>query len=297
MPDTPLYGSIEAGGTKFVCALGTGPDDVRALTRFPTTTPDETLHQAIAFFQDQAELPTALGIGSFGPVDPDPHSPTFGHILSTPKPGWSNTDVRGRFLEALGIPIAFDTDVNAAALGEYRWGAAQDVETVLYLTVGTGIGGGLVLEGKPVHGLLHPEMGHIFVPRAEGDDFAGKCPFHGDCLEGMASGPALQARWETPASNLPEDHPAWEQEAHYLAHALVNFILTCSPQRIVLGGGVMHQVHLFLMIRERVQTILNGYVRHPAVLDAIDAYIVPPALGDRAGVLGGIALAQRLDAD
>jgi len=297
MPDTSLYGSIEAGGTKFVCALGTGPDDVRALTRFPTTTPYETLDQAIAFFKEQPELPAALGVGSFGPVDPDPKSSTFGHILSTPKPGWSNTDVRGRLHEALGIPIAFDTDVNAAALGEYRWGAGQDVETVLYLTVGTGIGGGLVINGQPLHGMPHPEMGHIFVPRAEGDSYAGKCPFHGDCLEGMASGPALQARWETPAQDLPEDHPAWAMEAHYLAYALVNFILTCSPQRLVLGGGVMHQMHLFPMIRERVQTILNGYVRHPAVLDEIDAYIVPPGLGDQAGVLGGIALAQMLNLD
>lgn len=295
MPDTPLYGAIEAGGTKFVCAIGTGPDDVRALTRFPTTSPAETLDRAVAFFKEQPEAPTALGIGSFGPVDPTPASPTFGQILSTPKPGWSNTDVRSYLHDVLGVPIAFDTDVNAAAMGEYRWGAGQNVESLLYLTVGTGIGGGLVVGGNPLHGLLHPEMGHVFVPRAEGDNFDGTCPFHGDCLEGMASGPALHARWDTPAENMPPDHPAWTLETHYLAYALINFILTCSPQCLVLGGGVMHQAHLFPMIRERVQTILQGYVRHAAVLDNIDAYIVPPILGDRAGVLGAMALAQMLD--
>ena len=287
----PLYGGIEAGGTKFVCALGTGPDDVRALTRFSTRTPEETLADAIAFFRAQPELPVAIGIGSFGPVDPNPASPTYGYITSTPKAGWLNTDVAGTIRRALDVPVAFDTDVNAAALGEHRWGAAQDVETFLYLTVGTGIGGGGMVEGRRLHGLLHPEMGHIFVPRAPGDDFAGVCPFHDGCLESLATGPALAARWGRPGHELPRDHVAWDFEAHYLAMAVINFILTLSPQRIILGGGVMHQAHLFPMIRERVQRRLNGYVQRPQILDAIDRYIVPPALGDRAGVLGSMALA------
>ena len=291
MNANPLYGGIEAGGTKFVCALGTGPDDVRALTRFPTRTPDETLAEAIAFFRAQPEPPIAIGIGSFGPVDPNPASATYGYITSTPKAGWLNTDVAGVVRHALSVPVGFDTDVNAAALGEHRWGAAQDVDTFLYLTVGTGIGGGGMVEGRRLHGMLHPEMGHIFIPRAPGDDFEGVCPFHGTCLEGLATGPALAARWGRPGHELPEDHRAWTFEAHYLALALVNFILTLSPQRIILGGGVMHQAHLFPMIREAVQRRLNGYVQRPQILNAIDQYIVAPALGDRAGVLGSMALA------
>lgn len=292
MTPRPLYGGIEAGGTKFVCALGTGPDDVRALTRFPTRAPDETLAEAVAFFREQPEPPVAIGIGSFGPVDPDPASPTYGYITSTPKPGWAHTDAAGAVRRALGVPVAFDTDVNAAALGEHRWGAAQGVDTFLYLTVGTGIGGGGMAKGQRLHGLVHPEMGHIFLPRAPGDDFDGICPYHGACLEGLATGPALEKRWGRPARELPAEHPAWTFEAHYLALAVANFILTLSPQRVILGGGVMHQAHLFPMIHEQVQRALNGYVQRPQILDAIDRYIVPPALGDRAGVLGSIALAQ-----
>ncbi|GIV59886.1 ROK family protein [Rhodocaloribacter litoris] len=291
-PSSPVYGAVEAGGTKFVCAIGTGPDDVRALTRFPTTTPEETLARTVAFFQEQPERPVAVGVGSFGPVDPDPASPSYGFITRTPKPNWSGTDVAGVLRRALGVPVVFDTDVNAAGLGEHRWGAARGLDTFIYLTVGTGIGGGGLVGGQRLHGLVHPEMGHVFVPRAPGDDFAGHCPFHGTCLEGMASGPALQARWGRAGAELPPDHPAWEIEAHYLAYGLVNFIVTLSPQRIILGGGVMHQRQLFPMIRHRVRQILNGYVAHDALADGIDAYIVPPALGDRAGVLGALALAR-----
>lgn len=218
---SPLYGAIEAGGTKFVCGVGTGPDDVRTLTRFPTTTPSETLQRTVAFFREQQPV-AAVGIGSFGPLDPNPASATFGHILKTPKSGWSNTDVVGPLRDALGVPVALDTDVNAAALGEHTWGAGQDVRHLLYLTVGTGIGGGAVVDGQPLHGLLHPEMGHLLIPRVEGDDFAGSCPFHGGCLEGLAAGPALERRWGTRAEHLPEDHPAWDLEAQYLARALVN---------------------------------------------------------------------------
>ncbi len=290
---TRLYGGVEAGGTKFVCAVGSGPHDIRAETRFPTTTPEETLGRAIDFFRGyQADL-AGLGVASFGPVDPNPASPTFGYVTTTPKPGWPNTDVAGAFRRALGLPVAFDTDVNAAALGEWRWGAAQGLDTFIYITVGTGIGGGVMAGGKLVHGLIHPELGHIRLPHDwQADPFPGSCPYHGDCLEGLASGPALEARWGQRGDTLTADHPAWPLQAHYLALALVCFICTLSPQRLVLGGGVMNQPHLFPLLRAEVQRLLNGYVQSPAVLDAIDRYIVPPALGGYAGVLGSMALAM-----
>jgi fructokinase len=208
-----MYGGIEAGGTKFVCATGTGPDDLREIIRFPTTTPEETLNQAISFFRNQPEELDAIGIASFGPLDPDPRSKTYGFITSTPKPGWANTDVAGTVREAFQVPVTFDTDVNGAALGEQRWGAARGLTTCLYLTVGTGIGGGAIVNGSRLHGLVHPEMGHLMLPRAEGDSFEGHCSYHHTCLEGMATGPALQARWGVPAETLPVDHPAWEFEA------------------------------------------------------------------------------------
>lgn len=291
-----IYGGIEAGGTKFICAVGTGPDDLRAEVRFPTTTPDESIGRAITFFQEQARQSplAAIGIASFGPVDLDRSSPTYGYVSPTTKPGWAHADFAMRVERALGLPVGFDTDVNGAALGEYRWGAAQGLDTFLYLTVGTGIGGGGMVGGQLIHGLIHPEMGHIRVPHErQRDPYPGICDFHGDCLEGLASGPALAARWGQPAETLPADHPAWELEAHYLALGLVNYICTFSPQRIILGGGVMQQRHLFPLIRRRVQELLNGYLRTPAILSEIDRYIVPPALGSRAGVLGAIALAQQ----
>jgi len=286
-----LLGGIEAGGTKFVCAVGTGPNDIRAEARFPTTLPEETIPQVVGFFRQHPV--DAIGIGSFGPVDPNPASPTYGSITSTPKPGWRNTNLRSRIADALGIPVGFDTDVNVAAAGEHRWGAAQGLSTFIYLTVGTGIGGGVMVEGNMVHGLIHPETGHVYVPhdRAE-DPFDGVCPFHGNCLEGLASGPAMEARWGTKAVNLPADHKAWELEAKYLAYALTSFIYCYSPQRIILGGGVMNQPHLFPMIRTKVQDLLKGYVQSPAILEQIDQYIVPPGLGNYAGVLGCIALAE-----
>lgn len=291
----PLFGGIEAGGTKFVCAVGTDPNDLRAETRFPTTTPEETIGQAIAFFEEQArqEPLAAIGISSFGPVDPNPNSPTFGYITTTPKPGWAHTDFAGFIGRALGVPVGFDTDVNGAALGEHRWGAAQGLDTFIYLTIGTGLGGGGMVNGKLIHGLIHPEMGHIRPPRHPDDDYPGACPFHGDCFEGMAAGPALEGRWGQRGETLPIDHPAWEIEAHYLAMGLVNFICTLSPQRIIMGGGVMEQTQLFPLIRQKVQALLNGYVQSPSILEQIDEYIVPPGLGKRAGVLGAIALAQQ----
>lgn len=292
-----LVGGIEAGGTKFVCAVGTGPDNVRAVLRIPTTTPSETLEQAITFFRDQQVQRgplAAIGIAAFGPLDPQPGSPTFGYITTTPKPGWRNTDFAGRVARALNVPVGFDTDVNVAALGEARWGAAQGLDSFIYLTIGTGIGGGGLLGGQLMHGLIHPEMGHIRLPHDRTrDPYPGCCPFHGDCLEGLASGPAIEGRWGQPAGTLAPDHPAWDLEAEYLALALSNYICTLSPQRLVLGGGVMDQQHLFPLIRQKVQQGLAGYVQSPAILEHIDQYIVPPGLGNRAGVLGAIALAQR----
>ena len=287
-----MYGGIEAGGTKFVCAVGTGPDDLSEMVRFPTTTPEETIGKAIAYFKDQPHALKGIGIASFGPIDPNPASETFGHITSTPKLLWQHTDLVGPIKEAFDVPVGFDTDVNGAALSEVRWGAAQDVDSSVYFTVGTGIGGGAVVNGKTINGLLHPEMGHMRVPRAEGDDFEGICPFHEDCLEGMATGPALKARWGAPAETLPKDHVAWDFEAHYLAMAVVNTILVLSPERIIMGGGVMEQEQLFPKIRTRVQKALNGYVDSDVITKNIDSYIVPPGLGNRAGVLGAILLGE-----
>lgn len=292
----PLWGGIEAGGTKFVCAVGTGPDDLRAEERFSTTTPQESISRAIQFFRQQpADEPlSAIGIASFGPVDPDPDSSTFGYITTTPKPGWTHTDVAGAIRRALNIPVGFDTDVNAAALGEHRWGAAQGLDTFIYLTIGTGIGGGGLVNGKLIHGLIHPEMGHIRIPHdRDRDPYGGFCPYHGDCLEGLAAGPALEGRWGQRGETLPANHPAWQLEAEYLALGLVNFICTLSPQRIIVGGGVMQQPHLFPLVRRRVRELLNGYLQVPMILEHLDDYIVPPELGNRAGVLGAIALGQQ----
>ena len=278
----PPFGAIEAGGTKFVCAAGSGPEDLD-LYEFPTTTPAETIDRAIAFFRKRPLQ--AIGIGSFGPIDPDPRSKTFGYITSTPKTAWRHVDFVGAIRKALNVPVAFETDVNAAAFGEHRWGAARGLDTFLYLTIGTGIGGGAMVNGSLLHGRMHPEMGHVRVPHDRTTDpYTGGCPFHGDCIEGLASGPAVEARWGVTGRELPPDHPGWELEAHYLAFGLVNWICTLSPQRIILGGGVMRRLHLLPMIRNKVAALLNGYLDAPE--------IVPPELGPRSGVLGALALAQ-----
>lgn len=292
--DAGVYGGIEAGGTKFVCCVGTGPDDIRAETRFPTTTPEETLGRAVEFFRAEAGQDLlGLGVACFGPVDLDPGSPTYGHVTTTPKPGWAGADVVGMLREALEVPVGFDTDVNGAALGEARWGAGQDADPFVYLTVGTGIGGGALVNGVPLHGLVHPEMGHVRVrhDRAR-DPFEGTCPFHGDCVEGLAAGPAMGRRWGVPAETLPAGHPAWELEASYLAELLAGLVCTLSPQRIVLGGGVMSGPGLFPLLRRETVRLLAGYVASPAILTGIDDYLVPPGLGDRSGRLGAIALAR-----
>lgn len=292
------WGGIEAGGTKFVCAVGTGPENLMARTTFDTGKPAETLSRVIEFFRSQRRLPgelKAVGVGSFGPVDLRKDSPTFGYITTTPKEEWVNTDFVGAIGRGLGVPVNFDTDVNAAALAEHRWGAARALHTFIYLTVGTGIGGGGMINGRPAHGLIHPEMGHILIPHDFTEDpFPGVCPYHGDCLEGLASGPAIIKRWGAGGDELGGDHPAWGLQAKYLALGLVNFICTISPQRIIMGGGVMHRKQLFPMIREKVLASLGGYIQAGEILDDIEGYIVPPFLGDEAGVLGGIALAMQI---
>ncbi len=290
-----LFGGIEGGGTKFVCAIADETGVILADARFPTVDPQTTLNQAITFFK-QAEVlnnqPLAgIGIGSFGPVDLNPASPHYGYITKTPKAGWSFTDVVGAVRAAFpNLPIGFDTDVNAAALAEHRWGAAQRWSTFIYFTIGTGIGGGVMVEGNLLHGLIHPETGHLLMPKHPADPLErGVCPFHPNCLEGLASGPSLQARWRVPGETLPTDHIAWEIEAHYLAHACAAMMVSLSPQGIILGGSVMHQRQLFPRVREITQGLINGYLTHEALAD-LEHYIVPPGLGDRAGVLGSVAL-------
>lgn len=287
------YGAIEAGGTKFLCAVGSGPDDLH-IVRFDTTTPEETFSSTIQFFRkhDSKNKLKAIGIGSFGPIDLDHHSNTYGYITSTPKPNWGNTDFVGAIRNEFDIPIGFDTDVNGAALGEYYWGAAKGLSDYIYLTIGTGIGGGGMLNGKLMHGLTHPEMGHIFIPLEPKDEYRGKCPFHHNrCFEGLASGPAIQERWGIPAQNLASSHEAWDLEAHYIALALTSYICTLSPQLIILGGGVMEQKHLFPLIHENVRSMLNNYIQSPDILNNIKDYIVPPGLGKKAGIIGAMALA------
>jgi fructokinase len=281
------YGGIESGGTKWECAIGTGPDDVRAAATVPTTTPEETIGRVVDFFVREGPV-DAVGIGSFGPIDAQIGSPTWGYVTTTPKPGWSNTDVGQEIRRRLDVPVAFDTDVNAAALGEYRWGAGRGLGSLWYVTVGTGIGGGAIVDGKLLHGLSHPEFGHLRVPHdRDADPFAGSCPFHGDCLEGLASGTALEARWGVPASGL-DDEAAWALEARYLALGFVAVVAVLSPERIIVGGGVGRRPGLLSRVHRELTALMNGY--HG--FEPLDDYLTAPALGSRAGVLGAIALAE-----
>ncbi len=285
------FGGIEAGGTRWNCAVGGGGERIERFESFPTTTPAETLGRALDFFRASGEL-DGLGIGCFGPVELHPGSPRWGWIAATPKPGWANTDVAGPLGAGLGVPIAFDTDVDAAAVGEARWGAGGGLETFCYLTVGTGIGGGVVANGRPLHGLVHPEVGHMRVPHDRArDPFEGCCPYHGDCLEGLASGEALRQRWGVPGEEL-RDPAAWELEADYLALGLGNLVMTLSPQRIVVGGGVGETPGLLELVRERLPAVLGGYVEAPRAGEPIEEFVVPPGLGKRAGVVGAIELAR-----
>ena len=279
----PRLGGIEAGGSKFVCAAGSGPQDAET-AEFPTTTPGETIERAVEFFRAREPV-EAVGIASFGPIDLRPESSTYGYITSTPKRQWRNTDLAGAVCRALGVPVAFDTDVNAAALAEWRWGAARGLHSFVYVTIGTGIGGGAVIDGRLLHGRMHPEMGHIRIPHDTArDPFPGNCPYHGDCLEGVASAPAIEGRWGKAAHLIPDGHVAWDLEADYLALGIVSWASTLSLERAVLGGGVMQRVELFPKVRERVRELLNGYLEPPDIVAA--------ELGRRAGVLGAIALAE-----
>jgi fructokinase len=279
-----VYGGIETGGTKWECAIGTGPDDLRATATIPTTTPEETIGRVVAFFEREGPV-AAIGIGSFGPIDQKPGSATWGHIMSTPKPGWANTDVGGEIGRRLSVPVAFETDVNAAALGEHRWGAAQGLDTFCYITIGTGIGGGGMTGGRLLHGLAHPEFGHMRIPHDRArDPFEGVCPYHGDCWEGLASGRAIEARWGRPAAELDGDDEVWMLQAHYLALGLVSVICVLSPERLLLGGGVMRRPGLLPLVRREVEGLMNGYQE--------TATIRLPALAPRSGVLGAIALAE-----
>ena len=283
-------GSIEAGGTKFVVGVGDEFGNIFKRESFPTDNPTDTLNNVCDFFKD--ENIEAIGIGSFGPIDLDLNSKTYGYITSTPKPNWGNVNILGYIKERINVPIGFDTDVNAAALGELMFGSAKGLDSALYLTIGTGVGGGAIVEGKLLHGLLHPEMGHIKLKVREDDTYKGKCQYHGTCFEGLASGKAIEERWGINGKDIPVSHPAWDLEAYYIAQALSNYILILSPKKIILGGGVMHQKHLFPLIHKYVLEFLNGYIIKDELTPSniVDS-IVYPALGDNAGLTGGLALA------
>ncbi|MFW7431714.1 ROK family protein [Vagococcus carniphilus] len=281
-----ILGAIEAGGTKFVCAISDEALKIKERISIPTTTPEETLTAVFNFF-DTYQV-DAIGIGSFGPIDVNPLSSTYGYITSTPKPGWKNFPFLEKMKERYDIPFAWTTDVNAAAYGEIKKGAAVGKNSCIYITVGTGIGAGIVVDSKVIHGFGHPEAGHILVKRDERDSYEGTCPYHKDCLEGVAAGPAIGNRFGIKAQELPKEHVAWEIEAYYLAQALVNYTLVLSPEKIIFGGGVMKQTQLFALIYKEFTKLMNGYVSTPE----LEEYIVPCALGDNAGITGCLLLAQ-----
>lgn len=284
-----VLGALEAGGTKMVCAVGNESGEISELISLPTREPAETMPEMIAFFQSHKIQ--ALGVGCFGPIDLRKGSQTYGFITSTPKEAWRNYPIVNEFQNALHVPIGFDTDVNAAALGEAAFGITKGLQNSIYLTIGTGVGAGIIVNGKPLHGMLHPEAGHILIRRHKRDlDYAGTCPYHCDCLEGLASGPSIEKRWGVKAALLSGRQDVWELEAYYIGQALCNYILTLSPERIVLGGGVMKQEQLLPMIRSVVKGQINGYLQ-VETLEHMEQYIVQASLGDRQGVLGALMLA------
>lgn len=283
------YGALEAGGTKMVCAIGNEQGQILEQVSFPTLTPDQTMPEIVGYFQDKKI--EALGIGCFGPVDLNRKSETYGSITSTPKIPWQKYNIVGALKAELGVPIGFDTDVNGSLLGEATWGCAKGLTDAIYLTIGTGVGVGVMSNGKLVHGMMHPEAGHILLPVHPRDSFAGNCPYHKNCLEGMAAGPAIEARWGKKAVELKDNEQVWELESYYLAAGLVNFILTLSPQKIIFGGGVMHQEQLFPLIRQKTKELLAGYVNTREIAE-MDQYIVPASLNDDQGIMGCIKLAM-----
>lgn len=271
-----------------VCAVGDENGVVKDRTSFPTRQPEETFADMIAYYRNWDIQ--ALGIGCFGPVDLNRQSRTYGYITKTPKPGWGNCDIVGAFKDALGVPVGFDTDVNGAVLGEVTWGAAKGLDSAIYITIGTGVGVGVYVNGGLLHGLVHPEGGHILLIRHPKDTYEGKCPFHKNCVEGLAAGPSIEARWGKKAAELADRDEVWDMEAYYIAQAITDYILSYSPQKIILWGGVMHQEKLFGMVRKEVLNLLNGYVAHETITEHIDQYIVPPALGEDPGIMGAIKL-------
>jgi fructokinase len=299
-PAPRCWGAVEAGGTKFVCAIGNDRGDILSEQRFPTADPRSTLARVRESLRRQSEAFgefAGIGIASFGPVQLDKKSPRYGSIGRTPKAGWSGTDMTGELAREFTCPIGFDTDVNAAALAEHRWGAARDVNNLVYLTVGTGIGGGILANGSPIYGLMHPEPGHIYPRRHVLDlHFQGVCPFHGDCMEGLASGPAILARTGSSLQDLDPGHPQWDIEADYLGQLCAHLIVTVSPQRIVMGGGVMSHKRLLPFIRARALHWLGGYIDRSEILAGIDDYVVSAALGEKAGIRGALMLALRAGA-
>ena len=285
-----LYGALEAGGTKMVCAIGDDNGNILERISIPTRTPAETMGPMIDFFRGKGIR--ALGIGCFGPVDLKKGSRTYGYITSTPKLAWQNYPIVAEFEKALGVPVGFDTDVNAAALGEATWGCTRDVENSIYITVGTGVGVGVIIGGKPYHGMLHPEGGHILLARHPDDPMVGSgCPFHENCLEGLAAGPSLEKRWGIKGAELTGRKEVWQLEAYYIGQALADYILILSPERIVLGGGVTHQEGLLALIRQETAKQLAGYIR-TAAIDHLDSYIVGVSLNDNQGVMGAVKLAM-----
>ncbi|MEK6455738.1 ROK family protein [Caldifermentibacillus hisashii] len=285
-----ILGSIEAGGTKFVCGIGNEQGEVLERISIPTKTPAETIPEVIEFFKKRKV--EAIGIGTFGPIDVKKSSPTYGHILNTPKLAWQSYPFLQAVADELQVPTGFTTDVNAAALGEYQFGAAKGLDSCLYITVGTGIGAGAVVNGELLEGLSHPEMGHIIVRRHPDDHFEGCCPFHKDCFEGLAAGPAIEKRWGKKGVELTDRKEVWEMEAYYIAQALVQYIMILVPERIVIGGGVAHQESIFPAVRENVKSLLNGYFTHQELNENIADYIVAPGLKDNAGLVGGLVLAS-----
>ncbi len=287
-----VFGTLEAGGTKMVLSVGNEKNEICEQTSIPTEMPEKTIPAMIEWFRERRI--DSLGIGTFGPVDLNEASPTYGWITKTPKPGWSGTPLLPSMKEALGVPALIDTDVNAAALAEWKLGTARGLKSCMYVTVGTGIGAGLVIEGKLVHGLVHPELGHMLLRQDPKDQTpVGFCPYHQGCLEGLASGPAIEKRWGRKGNELPPDHEAWDLEASYLAQMCMNAICAFSPEKIILGGGVMQQKHLFPMIRQKTLQLLNGYVQAGEILEHIDSYIVEPGLGTRSGAIGALLLSKQ----
>lgn len=283
-----ILGALEAGGTKMVCAIGNEQGDVLERVSIPTVSPEETMPRMIDFFREHHI--EALGIGCFGPINPVKGTKTYGYITSTPKLAWQNYNIVGAFEQALDCPVGFDTDVNASMLGEITFGAARGLDSCIYVTIGTGVGVGVYVNGGLLHGMMHPEAGHILLQRHPADSYGGKCPFHGHCLEGMAAGPAIEERWGAKGIELAARREVWELEAYYIAQACVNYTLVYAPRRIILGGGVMHQEQLFPMIRRQFGELMAGYVRTPELEDMV-SYIVPCSLNDNQGIMGCLQLA------